>query len=105
VEDEWSVSKLNKADIAQSLTWTQAVRRYRNVPMRDFVSDMARWYGIRFEDINCIPAKIKINVEMCYRADSFELIDFIRGSGIPVIEHKYYYSFCDTGTKVDHDNH
>lgn len=105
VEDEWSVSKLNKADIAQSLTWTQAVRRYRNVPMRDFVSDMARWYGIQFEDINCIPAKIKINVEMCYRADSFELIDFIRGSGIPVIEHRYYYSFCDTGTNGGHDNH
>jgi len=105
VEDECSVNKLNKADIAQSLTWTQAVRRYRNVPMREFVSDMARWYGIRFEDINCIPARIKINVEMCYRADPSELIDFIRGSGITVIEHKYYYSFCDTGNKAGHNNH
>jgi len=105
VEDQWSVDKLSKADIAQSLTWTQAVRRYRNVPMREFVSDMARWYGIRFEDINCIPARIKINVEMCYRADPSELIDFIRGSGITVIEHKYYYSFCDTGNKAGHNNH
>lgn len=105
LEDEWSVNKLSKASIAQSLTWTQAVRRYRNVPMRDFVSDMARWYGIRFEDINCISASTKVNVEMCYRADPAELIDFIRNSGIPVIEHKYYYSFCDKGTKAGHDNH
>lgn len=105
VEDQWSVNKLNKAGIAQSLTWTKAVRHYRNVPMRDFVSDMARWYGIRFEDINCISASTKVNVEMCYRADPAELIDFIRNSGTTVIEHKYYYSFCDTAPNGGHDIH
>lgn len=95
LENEWTVKKVNKADTAQALTWTKAVRLYRNVSMREFVSDMARWYGIQFEDIRCIPVKAKVNMTMCYRSDPAELIEFIRNSGIPVIEHKYYYSFCD----------
>lgn len=93
-EDRWSTDKLNPAKIAQSLTWTKAMRHYRKVPLREFVSDMARWYGIEFEDINCISAKATVNVDMCYRASPSELIEFIRNTGTPVIEHKTYYSFC-----------
>lgn len=105
VVDEWSLKKVGKDEIAQSLTWTKGVREYSNVPMREFVSDMARWYGIRFEDINCIPAKVKVNVTMCYRSDPAELIEFIRNSGIPVIEHKLYYSFCNPATQQSQDQH
>lgn len=82
LENEWTVKKVNKADIAQALTWTKALRLYRNVSMREFVSDMARWYGIQFEDIRYIPVKAKVNMTMCYRSDPAELIKFNRNSGI-----------------------
>lgn len=87
------------------MIWTKAVRLYRNVSMREFVYDMARWYGIQFEDIRCIPVNAKVNMTMCYRSDPAELIEFIRNSGIPVIEHKYYYSFCDSVTGENRKHH
>lgn len=55
-------------DTREALGWTRMRREYRNVPVREFVADMSRWYGFRVEDMACVPEGPRITATVCYRA-------------------------------------
>lgn len=82
-------------DIGEALVWTKATRHYRNVPLRQFVLDMSRWYGFTVENPNCIPAQLHISASICYRASQQQVYAEIRKAGIAVYERGNRISFCN----------
>ncbi len=83
------------SDVRQALIWTRATRHYRNVPLRQFVLDMSRWYGFRVENPNCIPGRLRINTTICYQASQQQVYAEIRKAGIAVYEKGGMISFCN----------
>ncbi|MEH6309106.1 hypothetical protein RYH73_25875 [Olivibacter sp. CPCC 100613] len=76
------------------LTWTKAVRTYRDVPLRQFVTEASRWQGFRVENIYCIPADVRISISVCYKAPMNEVFAAIREKGVMMYERQGMVSFC-----------
>jgi Fe2+-dicitrate sensor, membrane component len=78
-----------------AVAWTRPIRRYRDVPLKDFVADITRWYGIPFKNTDCIPASIRVNASLCYRAPLENALAVINRAGIRVYQTNGAYSFCE----------
>ncbi|MEC3879144.1 hypothetical protein [Parapedobacter sp. 10938] len=86
--------KKGKAD--EAIAWTKASRRYRNASLREYVADVSRWYGIRVKDLHCIPASMRVDAMICYRAPLEEALSIAAKAGLQVIRTNGMYSFCDS---------
>lgn len=91
-----SVSYQRKSKVEEATGWTKASRRYHNVPMREYVADMSRWYGFKVKDIHCIPASMRVNAMICYRAPLGEALAVAQKAGLRVHLSNGMYSFCDS---------
>ncbi|MDM8174110.1 FecR domain-containing protein [Olivibacter sp. 47] len=78
----------------RELTWTKAVRTYRDVPLRQFVAEASRWQGFRVENIYCIPADVRISISVCYKAPVNEVLAAIQEEGVTMYEREGMVSFC-----------
>lgn len=85
-------------DIDQLLVWKRAERVYTQVSLRHFVLDMCRWYGLQFENLNCVPDSI-INAKLCYLASLEELLGVFREKGLTIHLNGQAISFCDPARK------
>ncbi|SEL57332.1 FecR domain-containing protein [Parapedobacter koreensis] len=81
-------------DIGQALVWTKATRHYRNAPLREFVADMSRWYGIKVENLNCVPDGPRVTASVCYQAPVEEIYGYIHQAGVFMYEGDGMISFC-----------
>lgn len=82
------------------LRWTKAVRSYRNIPLREFVGQMSRWYGFQVKDYSCLPADKRITTTVCYRKDREVVFAAIREAGVSLYESKGMISFCPEDAEV-----
>src|SRR5690606_40607538 len=82
------------------LVWTKAVRKYKDVPLREFVAQMSFWYGFRVKDYTCLPADRRITTTVCYRKDREAVFAAIRESGVLLYESKGMISFCPDEAKL-----
>ncbi len=78
-----------------AIAWTKAGRHYRDAPLREFVADMSRWYGIQVKDIHCIPESMRVSATVCYRAPLDEALAVVNKAGLRVHRTNGMYSFCD----------
>jgi len=85
-----------KSKIEEATGWKKASRRFRNVSLRDYVTDVSRWYGIKVKDIHCIPASIRVSTMICYRAPLDEALAVAQKAGLRVHMANGMYSFCDS---------
>ncbi|MBD1421980.1 FecR domain-containing protein [Sphingobacterium chuzhouense] len=76
------------------LVWTKAVRKYKDVPLREFVAQMSFWYGFRVKDYTCLPADRRITTTVCYRKGRSAVFAAIREAGVLLYESKGMISFC-----------
>src|SRR5690606_31869165 len=81
-------------DTREALGWTRMRREYRNVPVREFVADMSRWYGVRVEDMACIPEGPRITATVCYRAPVGEVYAQLYEADVFMVERDGMVSFC-----------
>ncbi|RZF58580.1 FecR domain-containing protein [Sphingobacterium corticibacterium] len=82
------------------LVWTKAVRKYKDVPLREFVAQMSFWYGFRVKDYTCLPADRRITTTLCYRKGRSAVFAAIRESGVLLYESKGMISFCPDEAKL-----
>lgn len=80
----------------EAVAWTKASRRYRDASLREYVADVSRWYGIKVKDIHCIPAWMRVDAMICYRAPLEEALAVVVKAGLQVNRYKEMYSFCDS---------
>lgn len=85
-------------DIYQMTRWTRVNRVYHNVWLKEFVVDMGRWYGLKFEKLDCLPDKT-ISVQVCYKAPLKEMFAAIENNGVHVYRVGDILTFCDPGHK------
>ena len=83
------------------LRWTKAVRRYQDMPLREFVGQMSRWYGFQVKDYSCLPADKRITTTVCYRKDREAVFAAIRQAGVLLYESKGMISFCPEDGNVN----
>lgn len=95
----YQVAHTRAADLNVAKRWTKAVRHYRDVPLRQYYQEMARWYGLRVKDIRCLPIDRRVNTVSCYRDDYQRVLLAIRSSGVSVVETKGMLSFCEEEEK------
>ncbi|MET0634562.1 MAG: FecR domain-containing protein [Chitinophagaceae bacterium] len=81
-------------DIAQALTWIRSNRLYNGVPLRRFVQDMSRWYGLQFSSLNCIPEDLKVRTVICSQAPMEEALAIIERAGVKIYREGSFLSFC-----------
>ncbi|MFC3199518.1 FecR domain-containing protein [Parapedobacter deserti] len=81
-------------DTREALGWTRMRREYRNVPVREFVADMSRWYGFRVEDMACVPEGPRITATVCYRAPVGEVYAQLYAADVFMVERDGMVSFC-----------
>src|SRR5690606_14456829 len=93
VTESLDYRKTRKAD--EAIAWTKASRRYRNASLREYVADVSRWYGIKVKDIHCIPAAMRVDAMICYRAPLEEALAVAVKAGLQVNRTNGMYSFCD----------
>lgn len=86
-------------DTRDALGWTRMRREYRNVPMREFVADMSRWYGFRVESMACVPDGPRVTATVCYRAPVGEVYAQFYAADIFWTERDGMVSFC--GPQID----
>ncbi|HWK98317.1 MAG TPA: FecR family protein [Parapedobacter sp.] len=79
----------------QAITWTKAMRIYHNVPLKKFVAEMSRWYGIKVENIDCIPDGPRITAAVDYQAPLYEIYAHIYKAGVFIYEGDGMISFCN----------
>lgn len=83
----------------QAITWTKAMRTYHKVPLKEFVAEMSRWYGIRVENIDCIPDGPFVTASVAYQAPLYEIYAHIYKAGVFVYEGDGMISFCGPTSK------
>ena len=81
------------------LNWTKAVRHYQDIPLREFVGQMSRWYGFQVKDYSCLPVDKRITTTVCYRKDREAVFAAIREAGVLLYETKGMISFCPEDVK------
>lgn len=82
-----------KQNIAQILTWQYEKRVYTGINMVHFVEEMGRWYGLTFENLNCVPNK-NIKTSICYQASLEDMLGVLRKNGLHMRQVGTKISFC-----------
>lgn len=86
-------------DVAAISTWKNVTRIYDKVPLAEFVQQMQYWYGIHFDNLDCLPHRT-ISTLLCYRASRDDFFAVLRHNGITVHQTSKGYTFCNpTGLK------
>ncbi len=83
----------------EALGWTRMKRTYRNIPVREFVADMSRWYGFKVENMACVPEGPLITATVCYRAPLAEVYAQLYMADVFMVEKDGMVSFC--GPQID----
>ncbi len=78
----------------QALAWTQMMREYENVPVREFVADMSRWHGFEVKNMDCIPDGPLVNAKVCYQASVGDVYAQLSMANVPMVERNGLVSFC-----------
>jgi hypothetical protein len=82
-----------KQNIAQILTWQYEKRVYTGINMVHFVEEMGRWYGLTFENLNCVPNK-SIKTSICYQASLEDMLGVLQKNGLHMRKVGTKISFC-----------
>lgn len=90
---------LTKEDTLHAVSWKNVNRIYSNISMRDFVSDMGRWYNLEFINLSCVPATASITVSMCYDIPLDEVLNIFRETGLKFYKDGNRITFCDQELK------
>ncbi|WP_290794977.1 FecR family protein [Flavihumibacter sp. UBA7668] len=80
-------------NISQILTWQYEKRVYTGINMVHFVEEMGRWYGLTFENLNCVPNK-SIKTNICYQASLEDMLGVLRKNGLNIRQVGTKISFC-----------
>ncbi|WP_286898407.1 MULTISPECIES: FecR family protein [Sphingobacterium] len=88
-----SLFYLKNGDFEQASQWANAVREYKDVPLKEFVWQMSRWHGFAVKNMKCIPNKL-ISTTVCYRTNREKVYAVIRDAGVLMYEKKGMISFC-----------
>lgn len=89
-----SIRLFRGQDMYYLLSWKKADRIYHKVHLQNFVTDMCRWYGLQFENLNCVPDK-QIDARICYKAPVSEMLAILRRQGLRFQFEGENISFCD----------
>src|SRR5690606_15982900 len=68
---------------------------YHNAPLKKFVAEMSRWYGIKVENMDCIPDGPRITAAVDYQAPLYEIYAHIYKAGVFIYEGDGMISFCN----------
>ena len=97
----WSNSRMDrdtivvaKVDTLQITSWKNANRIYSNALLRDFVSDMGRWYNLEIVNLGCVPAYASITVSICYDAPVDDFLTILRKVGLRLVKVGNKITFC-----------
>ncbi|OJW04034.1 MAG: hypothetical protein BGO52_18015 [Sphingobacteriales bacterium 44-61] len=81
-------------NINQLLVWKKVNRVYSNTHLRDFVADISIWYGLKFENLNCLPNRY-IKAQLCYKASMEDMLAVFRKNGVAIHFNGGVLTFCD----------
>ncbi len=56
---------LMKVDSLSAISWTKTTRVYKDASMREFVTDIGRWYNLEIVNLGCIPSSARIGIVIC----------------------------------------
>lgn len=84
-----------KDDTLQTVSWKKTTRVYSHVPMRDFVADIGRWYGLEIVNLDCVPANAYISASLCYNAPIEKVLAMLKRSGIRFFRAGNKITFCE----------
>ncbi|HAU53560.1 FecR domain-containing protein [Sphingobacterium multivorum] len=88
-----SLFYLTNGNFEQASQWANALREYKDVPLKEFVWQMSRWHGFTVKNMQCIPNKL-ISTTVCYRTNREKVYAVIRDAGVLMYEKKGMISFC-----------
>lgn len=92
---------LTEEDITAALSWKKVIRVYKNVTMREFVTDMGRWYNLEMVNLSCIPAAAHVNIMMCYDLPLDDVLKIISDAKLKFYKVGNRITFCDPALRVE----
>ncbi|MEO6358762.1 MAG: FecR domain-containing protein, partial [Ferruginibacter sp.] len=92
-----SVRKARTADV---VSWKSQIRVYSDAYMREFVSDMGRWYHLKIVSLACVPANARISISICYNASLETVFQIFRDKGLVFKREGNNIRFCAPPVKV-----
>ncbi len=93
----------DKLDTTIVESWKNAIRRYDKTPMKEFVTDMGRWFNLEIINLDCVSNRA-ISAGICYTTGLEQVLDIFRGSGLHFVNEGNKIIFCKpqkTGTLAE----
>lgn len=90
---------VTKGDTLQTISWKNVNRIYSNTPLREFVSDMGRWYELEIVNLGCVPANAVISVSLCYDAPIEDVLHIFNKTRLRYFKAGNKVTFCNPAPK------
>ncbi len=81
-------------DSITALSWTQSIRRYNDISLRNFMLEMERWYGFKIESIQCLPKELDISAAVCHDAPMEDVFAVVARKGVTIYQNNGMFTFC-----------
>lgn len=66
---------------ARPLAWTLPIREYDRIHLKEYILEMARWYGVEVVGLECVDDQF-IRAKTCYRNQLDQFIEGLQGVGV-----------------------
>ncbi len=76
-----NIAKVNHADTSQVVSWKKVRRFYEKMELKDFVTDIGRWYDLQIVSIACVPHG-DFSGSFCYDTPLEEVLRSFRRMGL-----------------------
>ncbi|MDP4129791.1 MAG: FecR domain-containing protein [Bacteroidota bacterium] len=84
---------VHTADTTKTISWKKVLRIYEKVPLKAFLSDIARWYNLEIQHTECIPDGV-ISATLCYETPLSKILALLRANGLRFIREGRKIVFC-----------
>lgn len=86
---------------ARPLAWTLPIRAYNQIKVKDYILEMARWYGVEVEGLDCVDDQF-IHVRTCFRNSLDQFIEGLNGMDVAArfMHGKLYLCKAHTGAPL-----
>ena len=85
-------------DFEREIRWTKAMKHYENASLREFITEVSHWQGLKVKDVHCIPTEPKVNLTVCYAMNREQVLAAIRNQGVKLYSRNDMISFCPEDT-------
>ena len=84
---------VNVVDTTKAVSWKKVMRIYKDIPLKDFISDIGRWYNLEMLNTGCVPDSV-ISVTLCYDTPVEEILKLLRANGLHFKQEGRKIIFC-----------